>query len=98
MALIRKMAELEQREKMVKKGQETYPERKYEYMEEHLTINGLKKDLLKEIDKWDRENSYVRITKEQTKTQKYVVAYAQFMSMSGAKKFLKATESEIKCM
>jgi hypothetical protein len=84
MQLVKRMSEIMQREKMVQKAIETYPERKYDFMDELLTINGVKKEVLAQITEWDRVNL----------NQKFVVGYAQFMSMTGLQKFLKATQAE----
>ena len=84
MQLLKRMAEVMQREKMVHKAIEAYPERKYDFMEEMLTINGAKKEIVARITEWDRVNV----------NQKFVVGYAQFMSMSGLTKFLKATQAD----
>ena len=84
MQLVKRMAEVMQREKMVQKAIEAYPERKYDFMEEMLTINGVKKELVAQITEWDRENI----------NQKFVVGYAQFMSMTGLQKFLKAIQAD----
>ena len=54
--LVKKMAEVMQREKMVQNAIETYPERKYDFMDELLTINGVKKEVLAQITEWDRAN------------------------------------------
>ena len=54
---VRRMAELVQRERVIKRAAETYPEHKYEYMDEQLTINALKKQVAKEISEWDQQNN-----------------------------------------
>jgi len=53
MERLRRMAELGERERVIERAKEAYPHKRYEYMDEQLTINALKKEAVQEVAKWD---------------------------------------------
>ncbi len=55
-----------------------FPEKKYELQEELLTVNMQRLNAIERLDEYDGSFHM----------QKHVVAFAQFQSMNGAKKFL----------
>ena len=53
MQILLKMEAVLRREKVIEHSILAYPEMKYEFMEEQLTINGTRRDLIRQMQEYD---------------------------------------------
>jgi hypothetical protein len=68
MKLMQKMAVVLQKEKTIEKSIEAFPERKYEFQEERLTVNAEKREVIQILKDYEK----------QSQTQHCIAVYAQF--------------------
>lgn len=68
MKLMQQMGVVLQKEKTIEKSIEAFPERKYEFLDQRLSVNAEKRQVIQTLKDYEK----------QTQTQRCIAVYAQF--------------------